>query len=214
MSDPTVLTGDLDSDLRAYFAVTTSTELPRRVSEMSARTLGARRSPVTGLLAGGFGALVTAVLVVILATHSGSHGATSSALSAVSGATTVPGFFAPKGVTSITYPGVDTTRLSASGVLLLPPAGHGSSVLTAGQAQAAADGSVGNRAGTAGPAILAFVELTDQAQPSACLCWVVDLPVRGGVTASPGATSLQTELVLVDAVSGRIAAVRSGHGIP
>lgn len=214
MSDPTVLTGDLDSDLRRYFAVTTTTELPRRVREMNARTLSARRSPVTALLAGGLGVLATAALVFLVATQTGSHNGASNALSAGSGAAGAPSVAAPKGVSAIAYPGVDTSRLSASGVLLLAPAGHGSSVLTAGQAGAAADSSVGGYAATSGPAILAFAEITNGPQPTSCLCWVVDVPVPSGVTASSGATSLRTELVLVDAVSGRIAAVLSGHGIP
>jgi hypothetical protein len=216
MSEPTALTGDLEGDLRRYFAVTTSTELPRRVREMSARTLGApRRRPMAALLGGALGALATAALVFVVATHVVPHGGTSSSsLSAGSGSSAGAAFAPPQPVIRITYPGVDTTRLSASGVLLLAPAGHGSPVLTAGQAQAAAAGSVGDTAGTAGPAILAFVELADQPQPSTCLCWVVDVPVSGGVTAGPGSPSLHTELVLVDAVSGRIDAVRSGHGIP
>ncbi|HEY7926022.1 MAG TPA: hypothetical protein VIG86_01225 [Candidatus Dormibacteraeota bacterium] len=214
MPESTALNGDLESALRSYFAVTTSTELPRRVGEMSARTLGSRRRPFAGLIAGGVGVLATAALVFVVATHPGQHEAASSALSGGSGSNAAPALSAPKGAASISYPGVDTTTLSARGILLLPPAGHGISVLTAGQAQAVAGGSAGAYAGTSGPAILAFAELTDQTHPITCLCWVVDVPVRGGVTATPVAPSLRTELVLVDAVSGRIAAVLSGQGIP
>jgi hypothetical protein len=102
--------------------------------------------------------------------------------------------------------------LSAGGVLLLAPAGHGSPLLTAGQAQAAAVGSVGDRAGTVGPAVLAFVEMSGP-PASTCLCWAVDVAVRGGVSGQP-APAPQTELVLVDAVIGRTVAVLSGPGIP
>jgi hypothetical protein len=215
MSEPTALAGDLERDLRRYFAVTTSTELPRRVAEMSARTLGApRRRPMAVLLGGGLGALATAALVFVVATHVVPHGGASNSLSSGSGSSAGSASAPSQSVVPVAYPGVDTTRLSASGVLLLAPAGHGSPRLTAGQAQAAATGSVGDRAGTEGPAVLAFVELIDQSQPITCLCWVVDVPVSGGVAAGPRSTSLHTELVLVDAVSGRIDGVRSGHGIP
>jgi hypothetical protein len=214
MSEPTALTGDLEGDLRRYFAVTTSTELPRRVREMSARTLGApRRRPVAALLGAGLGALATAALVFVVATHVGSHGGTNnSSLSAGSGSSAGPAFAAPKPVIPITYPGVDTIKLAEDGVVLLLPAGHGSAALTPVQARSAAQRTVGASAEAPGPAVLVFAELT--AQPSStCLCWVVDIPVRGGVSGHP-APSPQTELVLVDAVSGRIVAALSGPGIP
>jgi hypothetical protein len=214
MSEPTALAGDLEGDLRRYFAVTTSTELPRGVREMSARTLGApRRRPMAALLGGGLGALATAALVFVVATHLGPHGGTSSSsLSAGSGSAVGPAYAAPKAVIPITYPGVDTIKLAEGGVVLVGPAGHGSAVLTAVQAQAGAQRTVGASAGTPGPAVLVFAELTAP-PPSMCLCWAVDVPVRGGVSGQP-APAPQTELVLVDAVSGRIVAALSGPGIP
>ncbi|MEO8897857.1 MAG: hypothetical protein ABI352_09430 [Candidatus Dormibacter sp.] len=213
MSEPTELTGDLDSDLRRYFAATTSTDLPPRVREMSARTLGApRRRPLAALLGGGAGALATAALVFLVATHVGSHGGdTSSSLSAGSGSSGGAAF-APAQVAPVTYPGIDTTRLADGGVLLLSPVGHGSAVLTAAQGQAAARQSIGAGAGSPGPAVLTFAEVTTQPL-STCLCWVVDVPVQGGVAGKP-APSPQTKLVLVDADTGRIVAALSGHGIP
>jgi hypothetical protein len=215
MSEPTALAADLDGDLRSYFALTTSTQLPRRVMDMSAGTLRARRSPVMALLATAAGVVATAALVFVVATHTGPPSATSGALSSGSGgggSANVPALTAPKSVGPIAYPGVDTARLAASGVLLLPPDGHGTAVLSAGQAQAAAEGSVGATAYTPRPAVLAFAVLTSQSGPASCLCWVVDVPV----TAASGtrAAAPRTELVLVDAVSGRIAAALSGHGIP
>jgi hypothetical protein len=213
MSDPTALAGDLEGDLRRYFAATTSTELPRRVTAMSARTLVApgRRS-MAALLGGGLGALATAALVFLVATHVVPHGGASSSLSAGSEPRAGAAFAPPRAALPIAYPGVDTTRLSASGVLLLAPAGHGSPLLTAGQAQAIAAGSLGDRAGTVGPALLAYAEMAGP-PASTCLCWAVDVAVRGGVTGQP-APAPQTELVLVDAVGGRIVAELSGPGIP
>jgi hypothetical protein len=215
MSEPSTLAGDLEGDLRRYFAVTTSTELPRRVREMRARTLSATppRRLMAALLGGGVGVLATAALVFVVATHVVPHGgASSSSLSAGSGSSAGAAFGPAQPVVPITYPGIDTTRLSASGVLLLAPAGHGSPVLTAGEAQATAAGSVGDRAGTVGPSVLTFVELAGP-PANTCLCWAVDVAVRGGVSGQP-APAPQTELVLVDAMSGRIVAALSRPGIP
>lgn len=213
MSEPTALAGDLEGDLRRYFAVTTSTELPRRVTEMSARTLGARRRrPMAALLGGGLGALATAALVFVVATHVVPHGGASGSLSAGSGPSAGAAFAPPQANIAITYPGVDTIRLAERGVALVAPAGHGSAALTPVQAQADGQRTVGARAGTPGPAVLVFAELTGP-PASAFLCWAVDVPVRGGVSGQP-APAPQTELVLVDAVTGRIVAVLSGPGIP
>jgi hypothetical protein len=214
MSEPTALAGDLEGDLRRYFAVTTSTDLPRRVSEMSARTLRSpRRRPMAAWLGGGLGALATAALVFVVATHVVPHGgASSSSLSAGSGPSTGTAFAPPQPVVPIAYPGVDTNKLAERGVALVAPAGHGSAALTPAQAQADAQRTVGTSAGTPGPAALVFAELTGP-PASAFLCWAVDVPVRGGVSGQP-APAPQTELVLVDAVSGRIVAVLSGPGIP
>ena len=218
MSEPTALAGDLEGDLRRYFAVTTSTELPRRVSEMSARSLGApRRRPVFALLGGGLGALATAALVFVVATHVAPHGGASSSLSAGSGPSAGAAFGAPKVFPPLTpppihYPGVDTIRLAERGVFFAAPAGHGRAALTPVQAQVDAERTVGTRAGTPGPAVLVFAELMGP-PGGAFLCWAVDVPVRGGVSGHP-APAPQTELVLVDAVTGRTVAVLSGPGIP
>jgi hypothetical protein len=213
MSEPTALAGDLEGDLRRYFAVTTSTELPRRVREMSARTLGApRRRPMAALLGGGLGALATAALVFVVATHVVPHGGSSSgSLSAGSGIAG-PALAPSNAVIPLTYPGVDTVKLAQDGVVLVAPAGHGSALLTPVKAQAAAQRTVGASAGTPGPAVLVFAELTGPPS-STCLCWAVDVPVRGGVSGQPAPAS-QTELVLVDAVTGRLVAALSGAGIP
>jgi hypothetical protein len=213
MSEPTALTSDLDDDLRRYCAMTTSTELPRRVREMSARTLSARRVPATTLLAGAGVVLAAAALLVVLVTHGGVPGGgtagTSTALQKGAGA---PAAAVPLAPSVITYAGVDTSRLARTGTLLLPPAGHGSAVLSSAQAQAAAASSLGAKAGAPSPAVLTFAELMQRPQPTTCLCWVVDVPVRGGVVAA--APPLRTELVLVDALNGRIVTALSGNGIP
>jgi hypothetical protein len=218
MSEPTVLAaGDLDGDLRRYFAMTTSTELPRRVTEMSARTLRARRVSVTSLLAAGAGGvLATAALVVLIATHAGVQGGvtsgTSTALQKGAGA---PAVAAPLAPALISYAGVDTSRLARSGTLLLPPAGHGTALLSSAQARVAAATALGAKAGAPGAAVLAFAELVERPQPTTCLCWVVDIPIRGGVVEGAVASPpLRTELVLVDALNGRIVTALSGSGIP
>jgi hypothetical protein len=58
--------------------------------------------------------------------------------------------------------------------------------------------------------------LAQVAQPKAhgCLCWAVDVPAGGAKLAAPGTAALHTELVLVDAVTGRVDAVLTGNGIP
>lgn len=213
MSEPTALTSDLDDDLRRYFAVITAAELPRRVREMSARTLTARRRPLAALLAGAGGVLAAAALLVVLVTHAGMQGGvtggSSTALRRGAGAPAAAVALAPA---VITYSGVDTSRLARTGTLLLPPAGHGSAVLSSAQAQAAAGAALGAKAGAPGPAVLAYAELIQRPQPTTCLCWVVDVPVRGGVVAA--APPLRTELVLVDALNGHIVNALSGNGIP
>jgi hypothetical protein len=220
MSEPTTL-GALDSELRRYFAATTSTELPRRVGEMSARTLSARRRPIAALLAGATGVLATAALVVVIATHAGSPGGvtsgTSRALQKGAGApaAAAPQLPAPFPPAVITDTGIDTNRLAASGTLLLRPGGHGTALVPTAQAQAAAAASLGAQAETPGPAVLTYAELSGRPQATTCLCWAVDVPVRGTVTQSTNASStLRTELVLVDAVTGRVTATLAGNGIP
>lgn len=214
MPEPTML-GDLDGDLRRYFAITTSAAVPRRVTQLSARTLSSRRTPVAGLAAGALGTLATAALVVLGTTHLGSHGASTTSLPGGSqgAAGSAVGRSFGSAAATISYPGVDITRLADSGVRLLLPAGHGSAVLSPAQAQATAAAQLGASAGSPGPAVLAFAELPDRPQ-SGCLCWVVDVPVRGGVSMSPGGATLGTELVLVDSVTASPVAVLSGNGIP
>ncbi|MBJ7610353.1 MAG: hypothetical protein JF887_13120 [Candidatus Dormibacteraeota bacterium] len=211
MAEPT-RSERLDGELRRYFAITTSAALPRRVTQLSARTLNSRRTPRSGLAAGAVGILATAALVVLGVTHLGSHGASTASLPGGSQAAAVGRSFGSAAAT-IRYPGVDVARLADSGVRLLLPAGHGSAVLSPAQAQAAAVAQLGAGAGRPGPAVLAFAQLPDRPQ-SGCLCWVVDVPVRGGVSMSPGGATLGTELVLVDSVTASPVAVLSGNGIP
>jgi hypothetical protein len=214
MSEPSAHAADLEGELRRYFAVTTSTELPRRAAQMSVSTLGSpRRRPLAALLAGAGGLLATAALLVLIATHAGHLGGAGGATSAVpegSAASAGAGYAAP----GQPYPGVDAGRLALAGVRLLPPAGHGTALVGSGQAQAAAVASVGAGAGAPGPAVLAFAELSAPAQQTTCLCWAVDVPVRGGASVKRSSQPARTELVLVDARSGRIAAALTGNGIP
>ncbi len=221
MSEPTALTSDLERDLRNYFAVTTAVELPRPVREMSARTLTARRRPLAALLAGAAGVLASVALVFVLATHAGLHGAGGGASSALHSASEKANGFAPPAaaqspqvLATISYPGVDTSRLADKGVRLLLPAGHGSALLTPAQAQASAVSRLGATAGAPGPAVLAFAQLVNGPQPTTCLCWVVDVPVSGGVVGGSPGPALRTELVLVDALNGRLVTALYGNGVP
>jgi hypothetical protein len=214
VSEPTVPARDLDSELRRYFAVTTSAELPRRVRELSARTLGVRRRPGVGLLAGAGGALATAALLVLVATHAG-HGGTSSAVSSAPGAGVGPssalGQFEPA---LIIYPGVDTTRLALNGTRLVVPAGHGIAGVSSSQAEAAAITATGAKQLARSPAVLAFA-VFGKAPARSCLCWVVQVPLPAGpYEGSVNPSPLHSELVLVDAVTGRVTAVLTGNGIP
>jgi hypothetical protein len=190
---------DLGDDLRSYFAITTATELPRRVREMSARTLRPRRRSYGPLLGGGGAVLATAALaVVIVGLHHGTGGAGSTA----SGAAELPAKAAAPQAT-ISYPGVDTSRLASAGDVLQPPAGHGTALVTAVDAQAAAAGRPG--AGLAGPAVLAWAQLRDTSPPTSCLCWVVEVPIVGAASGGPAPTlPIHSVLVLVDATTGRL----------
>lgn len=194
---------DLGDDLRRYFAITTATELPRRVREMSARTLRPRRRSYGPLLGGGGAVLATAALaVVIVGLH---HGAGSGgAGSTSSGAAEFPANAAPQ--TTISYPGVDVSRLAAAGEVLQPPTGHGTASVTAVAAQAAA--AAQPAAGLAGPAVLAWAQLADTSPPATCLCWVVEVHTGGGIVTSPAGPAptppIHNVLVLVDATTGRI----------
>ncbi|MDQ6847025.1 MAG: hypothetical protein M3019_05510 [Candidatus Dormibacteraeota bacterium] len=213
MSDPKLDAGELGDELQSYFAVTTATPLPRGVADMSARTLPVRRRSTARWLAGATGALATAALLVLVGTHALPHGGGAALSSDAAG----PAAFgrasgeAPQSL-GFAYPGVDTALLAQHGVRLLPPAGHGTAVLTAAQAQQAASAAAGPSAGTPGPAVLADAELAAPAVPTSCLCWAVDVPVGG----QPGAAAPagHTRLVLIDAVTGRTVAVLSGNGIP
>ncbi len=214
MSDPTALAGDLREDLRAYFAMTTSTMLPRRVAQMSARTLVSARKPRAAWFAAAAGVVATAAVAVLVGTHALPQGGGSgSSLATANGAAGVaPQDRAPAPAT-ISYPGVDTAVLAMHGVRLLLPAGHGAPVLTPLQAQGAAAAAAG--AGTPGPAVLTFAELSDRSPVTSCLCWAVDVPVAAGpVQTSPGRPPQRTELVLVDGVSGRVVEAFSGNGVP
>lgn len=217
MPEPAIPGADIAADLRTYFAVTTATELPRGVREMSARTLTARHRHRRTLLATATAGLAGVAAVFVLATGIGSHGLSGSpSLSAGSGAAP----FAPAaGISSrgtpVTYPGVDVTRLGQSGVHLLSPSGHGTAVLSPAQAQADAAAGVAARVGAPGPAVLAFVIESGQPQPATCLCWVVAVPVAQAASGSQSAVpAVVSDLVLVDADSGRIVAALPGTGTP
>ncbi len=208
MPEPTIPAGDLGDDLRRYFSATTTTALPRRVAEMSARTLVARRNPVGGRLAAFAGSLAAVALLVLgvtqLVPHGGGAGSALSS-SAAGVAELAPASRVAVQPDTIASRGLDAAALAARGVRLLVPAGHGAPVLTEAQAQQAARAGAGALAGSPGPAVLAFADLTDRAQPLSVLCWAVDVPIAGGATG--------TELVLVDAVGGQVVDVLSGYGV-
>jgi len=196
---PMAAVPDLTDDLRQYFAIIAGTELPRRVREMSARTLPPRRRSYGPLLSGGGAVLAAAALaVVVVGLHHGAGGGGSTA----SGVAERPANSVPQ--TTISYPGVNTSRLAQAGDALQPPAGHGTAQVTAVQAQAAAAAQRG--AGLPGPAILSWAQLANTSPPITCLCWVVEVPIAGGaVSGGPAPTPLvHTVLVLVDATTGRI----------
>jgi hypothetical protein len=213
---------ELAAELRQYFAATTGVALPGGVLTMSARTMRARRRSVrrsfTTLFAGGGAALATAGLIVgIIALRHGSYDNSSASRSAA--AAPVFGSFAPYTGSTVPYPGVDTSRLAQFGDILLPPDGHGPALVSAAQAQTAAATSQPN-AETPGTAVLAWTQVAGSQRPNTCLCWVVDVPITGGVGAGarlltpPTIPSARTVLVLVDAESGRIFATLSAPGIP
>jgi hypothetical protein len=190
---------DLGDDLRRYFAITTGTELPRRVREMSARTLRPRRRSYGPLLSGGGAVLAAAALaVVVVGLHHGAGGGGSTA----SGVAERPANSAPQ--TTITYPGVNISVLAPAGDTLQPPAGHGTARVSAVAAQAAAAAQGG--AGLPGPAVLSWARLADTSPPITCLCWVVEVPIAGGAVSGVPAPVPPTHnmLVLVDATTGRI----------
>jgi hypothetical protein len=199
MPDDAASLPDISDDLRRYFALTTATELPRRVREMDARSLRPRRRSYGPLLGGGGAVLAAAALAaVVVGLHHGTGGAGSTAASS-GAALAAPG-------ASIAYPGVDTSRLAQAGVVLQPAAGHGTAQVTAVAAQAAAAAQAG--AGLPGPAVLSWAQLADTSPPVTCLCWVVEVPIVGGAVngpASPAPTApIHNVLVLVDATTGRI----------
>ncbi|MGH7723310.1 MAG: hypothetical protein ACRENL_10870 [Candidatus Dormibacteria bacterium] len=211
---PIALPAELGDELRRYFALTTGAELPRRVREMSARTL-TQRGPGWGKLLGGGGAVLAAaaLLVVLVGMH---HGAGGAGVASGSGALYAPEH-APAQAT-IAYPGVDTSRLAQGGVLLQPAAGHGTAQVTALSAQLLAGASQAG-SGSPGPAVLARARLGGTSPPRTCLCWVVEVPIGGAAarsgTPAPAATPTpRNVLVLVDAASGRIVATLSAPGIP
>jgi hypothetical protein len=213
---------ELAADLQQYFAATTGVALPQGVFSMSARTMRARRRSLrrsfTTLFAGGGAALATAGLVVgIIVLRHGSYDHSSASRSA--GAAPVFGSFAPYTASPVSYPGVDTSRLAQFGDILLPPHGHGPALVGPAHAQSAAAASQPN-AEAVGAAVLAWAQVAGGLQPNTCLCWVVDVPLRGGVGAGgrlltpPTIPSAHTVLVLVDAATGRIFATLSAPGIP
>jgi hypothetical protein len=222
MPDQTpVLSPELAADMQRYFAATTGVDMPRGVLAMSARTMRSKqrsvRRSLTTVFASGGAALATAGLVVaVIALRHGTYD-NSSALRSAAAAPAHGG--ASYTASPIAYPGVDTSRLTQFGDFLLSPVGHGSARLTAAEAQAAAAASQ-PKAETPGAAVLAWAQVAGNQRPNTCLCWVVDVPLTGGVGAGgtlltpPTLPSARTVLVLVDAVSGRIFATLSAPGIP
>jgi hypothetical protein len=194
---------DLGDDLRRYFAITTATELPRRVREMSAATLRPRRRSYGPLLGGGGAGLAVAAVValVVVGLHHGATGGAGS-MAASSGAALAN----PR--VSVAYPGVDASRLARAGVVLQPPSGHGTARLTPAEAQAAAVAASAD-AGGPGPAVLAWAQLGAGTPASTCLCWVVEVHLGDGTVNSPAGPAptppIHNVLVLVDATTGRIA---------
>jgi hypothetical protein len=214
MAELTAGAGDLENELRGYFALTTSTELPRRVREMGVRTL-VRRQRRSAWLPGGVGALAAAALVLVIVTlaRPGTQGGTNLSLSNGAGGSAGSAFQAPAALAPLAFGGIDAKRLATSGVRLLQPPAGARVTLSAAAAQAAAVAAVGGGAGTAAPAVLTLAQLA-HAQQGSCVCWAVEVPVGAATTANAGASPRRFELVLVDAVTGRIDAVLSGNGIP
>src|SRR5450631_4230547 len=218
--DPTLSAPDLADDLRRYFALTTAVALPAAVRRVDARMLAGRRRTLTvggrpmGALLGGLGAVAaaTAAIVILIAGHPfGTPGTAASSFAAnpAEGALAVPA--------AVSYPGVDVAALARSGTTVSSPAGHGASQVTPAQAQVAAVTAQVN-AETPGPAVLVWAQLA--APGSTCLCWIVDVPIQGGVVndskafARPGIPPAQTVLVFVDAATGRVVDTLSAPGIP
>jgi len=87
------------------------------------------------------------------------------------------------------------------------------------QAQVAAAASQPN-ADAPGTAVLAWARVAGSLRPNTCLCWIVDVPIKGGVRTGarlltpPTIPSAGTVLVLVDAATGHIFATLSAPGIP
>jgi len=218
--DPTLSAPDLADDLRRYFALTTAVALPAAVRRVDARMLAGRRRTLTvggrpmGALLGGLGAVAaaTAAIVILIAGHPfGTPGTAASSFAAnpAEGALAVPA--------AVSYPGVDVAALARSGTTVSSPAGHGASQVTPAQVQVAAVTAHVN-AETPGPAVLVWAQLA--APGSTCLCWIVDVPIQGGVVndskafARPGIPPAQTVLVFVDAATGRVVDTLSAPGIP
>ncbi len=206
MPEPTALTDQIAADLRRYFALTTTVPLPRRITEMTAHSVGRspRRRP-NGALLGATGLLAALALVVLgtarLASISSSQ---SSSLDARSGLGLA---FRPASPAAVSYPGLDAAALQRVGVVLLPAAGQKgveSNQPAQVQAQAAAAAAAGAYAGTTGPAVLADAEIP--ARSITCVCWVVEVPVPGPSPSAAGAGGAALELVLVDARLGRVVA--------
>src|ERR1022692_292843 len=217
MSEPTALSAEIGDELRRYFAVTTSRELPKSVREMSVRTLTTRRRHQRTLMAPATAGLAGVAAVLALAIGIGSHGLSASpSLSAGSGAAP----FAPAAGISATggggtHSGGDRTRLGQSGVRLLSPVGHGTAMLSPARAQADAAAAVAVRVGAPGPAVLAFVIESGRPRPASCLCWVVAVPVAQSASRSqPAVPPVVDEVVLVDADSGRVFATLPATGTP
>lgn len=211
MSEPTTVDGGLEGDLRRYFAITTTAELPRRAAAMSVRTLVHGRVPVRGIAGAVAGLLAAAGLVLFVVAHIGVRSGAGDALSSAGAAPAGRGLGQ---IALIAYPGVDPARLADRGIDLQPSDGRTVTSVSAAQAQAAALAAVGGGGSAAGPAVLANANLLDRIPALRCACWVVDVrdPLR--VAPAPSGAQSHTALVLIDASSGRVVAVLSGVGIP
>jgi hypothetical protein len=220
--DPALSAPDLADDLRRYFALTTAVALPAAVRRVDARMLAGQRRALTiggrpmGALLGGLGAAAAAgaAIVILIAGHH--FGAAGSSASSFAGSGAAGALAAPA---AVMYPGVDVAALARSGTTVSSPAGHGASQVTAAQAQAAAVTAQVN-AEAPGPAVLVWAQLAAPAPASTSLCWIVDVPIQGGVVndskavARPGIPPPQTVLVFVDAATGRVVDTLSAPGIP
>ncbi len=204
MPEPLLTDEAMAGDLRGYFAATTAVTLPEGVTAISSRTLGPTRWRVRGPVAGVAAAVaVAAALFVLLVTRLSPQPGTGG----VAGSLQAGGAGAPQAAVSapggaMAYPGIDAAALAAEGIQLSLPARSGGVTVSAAQAQAVAVGAVGDSGASRGPAVLAQAVLA-RPRHLGCLCWAVAVtPAVAGAGTQPHVT----DLVLIDADSGRVVA--------